>query len=164
MGISTISSYRGSQLFEIVGLDKDVVDLCFTNTTSRVKGKNFKNLDAQLRSIDDYARSNLSDMNVGGLLKYIHGGEYHAYNPEIVKKLQEANITKLKDAPSELMKIARKGAGGTTKTAASFADIGKKELGLGALGAFGAGSSLMDYTPSREELEQQEDPYDPYNL
>ena len=90
MGISTISSYRGSQLFEIVGLDKDVVDLCFTNTTSRVKGKNFKNLDAQLRSIDDYARSNLSDMNVGGLLKYIHGGEYHAYNPEIVKKLQEA--------------------------------------------------------------------------
>jgi glutamate synthase (NADPH/NADH) large chain len=43
MGISTISSYRGSQLFEIVGLDKDVVDLCFTNTTSRVKGKNFKN-------------------------------------------------------------------------------------------------------------------------
>ena len=90
MGISTISSYRGSQLFEIVGLDKDVVDLCFTNTTSRVKGKSFKDLDAQLRSIDDYARSNLSDMNVGGLLKYIHGGEYHAYNPEIVKKLQEA--------------------------------------------------------------------------
>ena len=33
MGISTISSYRGSQLFEIVGLDKDIVDLCFKNTT-----------------------------------------------------------------------------------------------------------------------------------
>ena len=90
MGISTISSYRGSQLFEIVGLDSDVVNLCFTNTTSRVKGKNFKDIDKELRALDDYARSNLSDMNVGGLLKYIHGGEYHAYNPEIVKKLQEA--------------------------------------------------------------------------
>ena len=90
MGISTISSYRGSQLFEIVGLDTDVVDLCFTNTTSRVRGKNFKDIDIELRALDDYARSNLSDMNVGGLLKYVHGGEYHAYNPEIVKKLQEA--------------------------------------------------------------------------
>ena len=90
MGISTISSYRGSQLFEIVGLDEDVVNLSFTNTTSRVKGKNLKDLDKEIRALDDYARSNLSDMNVGGLLKYVHGGEYHTYNPEIVKKLQEA--------------------------------------------------------------------------
>ena len=90
MGISTISSYRGSQLFEIVGLDEDVVNLCFTNTESRVKGKTLKNLDHELRSLNEYARSNLADINVGGLLKYIHGGEYHTYNPEIVKKLQEA--------------------------------------------------------------------------
>ena len=90
MGISTISSYRGSQLFEIVGLDKDVVDLCFTNTESRIKGKKFKDLDLELRSLNEYARSNIADMKVGGLLKYIYGGEYHTYNPEIVKKLQEA--------------------------------------------------------------------------
>ena len=90
MGISTISSYRGSQLFEIVGLDDDVVNLCFTNTESRVRGKTLQNLDNELRALNKYARSNLTDMNVGGLLKYIHGGEYHTYNPEIVKKLQEA--------------------------------------------------------------------------
>ena len=90
MGISTISSYRGSQLFEIVGLGDDIVQKCFTNTTSRIKGKSFHDLDTELRSLDEYARSNLADINVGGLLKYIHGGEYHAYNPEIVKKLQEA--------------------------------------------------------------------------
>ena len=90
MGISTISSYRGSQLFEIVGLDEDVVNLCFTNTESRVKGKTLQNLDNELRSLNEYARSNLADISVGGLLKYIHGGEYHTYNPEIVKKLQEA--------------------------------------------------------------------------
>ena len=43
-----------------------------------------------LDRLNEYARSNLADINVGGLLKYIHGGEYHTYNPEIVKKLQEA--------------------------------------------------------------------------
>ena len=66
MGISTISSYRGSQLFEIVGLDEDVVNLCFTNTESRVKGKTLQNLDQELRSLNEYARSNLADISVGG--------------------------------------------------------------------------------------------------
>ena len=90
MGISTISSYRGSQLFEIIGLNSDVVDLCFTNTESRIGGKNLEALDKEIKALNDYARSNLSEINVGGLLKYVHGGEYHTYNPEIVKKLQEA--------------------------------------------------------------------------
>ena len=90
MGISTISSYRGSQLFEIVGLSEEVVNTCFTNTVSRIQGKSFDDLDKEIRKLDEYARSNLSDISVGGLLKYVHGGEYHTYNPEIVKKLQEA--------------------------------------------------------------------------
>ncbi len=90
MGISTISSYRGSQLFEIVGLNSEVVDLCFTNTESRISGKNLEDLDKEIKALNEYSRSNLSDINVGGLLKYVHGGEYHTYNPEIVKKLQEA--------------------------------------------------------------------------
>ncbi len=93
MGISSISSYRGSQLFEIVGLNKDIVDLCFTNSISRIGGKNFKDLDNENKKLTKYAKSNLSDINVGGLLKYVHGGEYHTYNPEIVKKLQEAVST-----------------------------------------------------------------------
>ncbi len=90
MGISSISSYRGSQLFEIVGLNKEVVDLCFTNSITRIGGKSLNNLDQELRELNEYARSNLSEISVGGLLKYVHGGEYHTYNPEIVKKLQEA--------------------------------------------------------------------------
>ena len=75
MGISSISSYRGSQLFEIVGLNKDIVDLCFTNSISRIGGKNFKDLDNENKKLTKYAKSNLSDINVGGLLKYVHGGE-----------------------------------------------------------------------------------------
>ncbi len=93
MGISTISSYRGSQLFEIIGLNSDIVDLCFTNTESRIGGKNLEALDKEIKALNDYARSNLSEINVGGLLKYVHGGEYHTYNPEIVKKLQKAVST-----------------------------------------------------------------------
>ena len=108
MGISTISSYRGSQLFEIVGLNKDVVDLCFTNTESRIKGKTLNDIEKELRSLNDYARSNLTDMNVGGLLKYIHGGEYHTYNPEIVKKLQEAVASGSYDIYLEYAKLVDK--------------------------------------------------------
>ena len=93
MGISTISSYRGSQLFEIIGLNSDIVDLCFTSTESRIGGKDLEALDKEIKALNDYARSNLSEINVGGLLKYVHGGEYHTYNPEIVKKLQEAVST-----------------------------------------------------------------------
>ena len=90
IGISTISSYRGSQLHEIVGLNTDVVKLSFTNTVSRVGGKTLKDLDAEMRSLQQFAYSNVSEISLGGLLKFVHGGEYHAYNPAVVKKLQEA--------------------------------------------------------------------------
>ena len=90
IGISTISSYRGSQLHEIVGLSGDVVDISFTNTVSRVGGKTFEDLDTEMRSLARYANSNVSEIGLGGLLKFVHGGEYPSYNPEVVKKLQEA--------------------------------------------------------------------------
>ena len=51
IGISTISSYRGSQLHEIVGLDSDIVNLSFTNTVSRVGGKTFEDLDNEMRAL-----------------------------------------------------------------------------------------------------------------
>jgi glutamate synthase (NADPH/NADH) large chain len=43
-----------------------------------------------MRSLHKYANSNVSEIGLGGLLKFVHGGEYHTYNPEVVKKLQEA--------------------------------------------------------------------------
>ena len=43
-----------------------------------------------MRALTKYAHSNVSEIGLGGLLKFVHGGEYHAYNPEVVKKLQEA--------------------------------------------------------------------------
>jgi glutamate synthase (NADPH/NADH) large chain len=71
-------------------LNSDIVDLSFTNTVSRVGGKTFEDLDSEMRSLNKYANSNVSEIGLGGLLKFVHGGEYHTYNPEVVKKLQEA--------------------------------------------------------------------------
>ena len=74
-------SYRGSQLHEIVGLDDEVVDKCFTGTVSRIGGKDFGSIKQQEIDLFSYANSNLTDINPGGLLKFVHGGEYHTYNP-----------------------------------------------------------------------------------
>ncbi|RZU99270.1 glutamate synthase large subunit [Spiribacter vilamensis] len=93
MGISTITSYRGAQLFEIVGLGDSVVDLCFTGTTSRIQGADFADLESDQRSLHEQAWRASVPLAQGGLLKYVHGGEYHAYNPDVVAALQEAAYT-----------------------------------------------------------------------
>ncbi|PWV58702.1 glutamate synthase large subunit [Plasticicumulans acidivorans] len=90
MGISTINSYRGAQLFEIVGLHDEVVDLCFTGTTSRIRGADFAALEVELKSLAKRAWRERAARDQGGLLKYVHGGEYHAYNPDVVQQLQAA--------------------------------------------------------------------------
>lgn len=90
MGISTITSYRGAQLFEIVGLHEEVVDLCFPGTVSRIQGARFTQLhDDQLR-LAWRAWNPRRPPQQGGQLKYVHGGEYHAYNPDVVKNLHQA--------------------------------------------------------------------------
>lgn len=90
MGISTISSYRGAQLYEIVGLHSSVVDLCFSGTTSRIEGMNFDDIEVDTKLLANIAFDPKVDVPQGGLLKYIHGGEYHAYNPDVVQQLQAA--------------------------------------------------------------------------
>jgi len=90
MGISTISSYRGAQLFECVGLAQEVVDLCFAGTTNRVEGSRFADLEADLRELTRIAFNPRKPIEQGGLLKFVHGGEEHAYNPDVVRTLQEA--------------------------------------------------------------------------
>lgn len=105
MGISTISSYRGAQLFESVGLHQDVVDLCFTGTTNRLQGTHFEDLDADQRSLVNLAWNKRKNIDQGGLLKYIHGGEEHAYNPDVVQTLQRAVKTGDEDAYREYARM-----------------------------------------------------------
>lgn len=90
MGISTITSYRGAQLFEIVGLDDDVTETCFRGTVSRVQGIGFEDLESDQALLAKEAWNVRKPTRQGGLLKFIHGGEYHAYNPDVVQKLHAA--------------------------------------------------------------------------
>lgn len=90
MGISTVASYRGAQLFEIVGLASDVVELCFCDTPSRIGGATFADIEAEQRELVRLADNPRKPIRPGGLLKYVHGQEYHAYNPDVVELLQRA--------------------------------------------------------------------------
>lgn len=90
MGISTIASYRGAQLFEAIGLDEDVIDLCFPGTVSRIDGAGFSDLEADLKALAKTAWVQRKPIQQGGLLKYVHGEEYHAFNPDVVQALQAA--------------------------------------------------------------------------
>jgi glutamate synthase (NADPH/NADH) large chain len=90
MGISTIASYRGAQLFEAVGIHKDVVDLCLKGTVSRVSGASFEDFEDDQQQLLRFAFNPMRPISQGGLLKYVHGEEYHAYNPDVVQLLQKA--------------------------------------------------------------------------
>ncbi|HSP01484.1 MAG TPA: glutamate synthase large subunit, partial [Thioalkalivibrio sp.] len=90
MGISTIASYRGAQLFEIVGLDDAVVDLCFHGSVSRIRGTRFEHLEDDQKRLSAEAWNLRKPLRQGGLLKYVHGGEYHAYNPDVIQTLHKA--------------------------------------------------------------------------
>ena len=90
MGISTIASYRGAQLFEAVGLHDDVVDLCFKGTVARIQGTTFEDIENDLIAQSDAAWDPRVAVNHGGLLKFSTDSEYHAFNPDVVHAMHAA--------------------------------------------------------------------------
>lgn len=90
MGISTIAGYRGASLFEVVGLDASIRKQCFANAPARIGGATFADIQQDLQRVFKSAWLHRKPLPQGGLLKYVHGGEYHAYNPDVVMSLQKA--------------------------------------------------------------------------
>ena len=95
MGISTLQSYRGAQIFEAVGLDKAFVDRCFTWTASRVGGIGIDTVAEEVirrhaRAFADRGRED-DELDSGGEYQWRRDGEYHLFNPETVFKLQHAS-------------------------------------------------------------------------
>ena len=90
MGISTIASYRCAGLYEIIGLGEDIIEMCFPEIPSRLKGADFSDIEQDNINLARKAFLPHQKMNHGGLLKYVHGGEYHAFNPDVVNYLQKA--------------------------------------------------------------------------
>lgn len=90
MGISTVSSYRGAQLFEAVGLSEEVVELCFTGVESRISGATFDDLAIDQQILANNAFTKRVPLDQGGLLKFVFNKEYHAFNPDVIQALHKA--------------------------------------------------------------------------
>ncbi|ADO84019.1 glutamate synthase large subunit [Ilyobacter polytropus] len=97
MGISTVQSYRGAQIFEAVGLKKELVDKYFTGTTSRIEGIGIEGVERSVRQTVDKARDNYKPSpqvlpNTGDY-KWRKGGERRLFSPEAVAALQHSTRT-----------------------------------------------------------------------
>ena len=90
MGISTIASYRCAGLFEVIGLNENIMKLCFSELPSRIQGADFSDIEQDNINLARKAFLPHQKMSHGGLLKYVHGEEYHAFNPNVVTYLQSA--------------------------------------------------------------------------
>ena len=94
MGISTIQSYCGAQIFEAIGLDRAVIDKYFTWTPSRVSGIDIDVIarEASSRHWAAFGQGEgaLGDLDTGGKYRWRHDGEHHLFNPETIHKLQHA--------------------------------------------------------------------------
>ncbi len=97
MGISTIQSYRGAQIFEAVGLRQDVIDRYFTWTSSRLEGVGLDVIaeEAAARHRHAFARRSANGrvLDSGGLYQWRADGEHHLFNPTTIHRLQKAVAT-----------------------------------------------------------------------
>ena len=100
MGVSTVASYHGAQIFEAIGLGADVVDTCFTGTASRLGGAGFDVLATEVARHHARAFGSASAglahqrLETGGEYQWRRDGEPHLFNPETVFKLQHATRTR----------------------------------------------------------------------
>ncbi|MEU8171950.1 glutamate synthase large subunit [Microbispora hainanensis] len=98
MGVSTVASYTGAQIFEALGLGAEVIDQCFTGTTSRLGGVGFDVLatEALERHARAYPRAENAHrrLEVGGEYQWRREGEPHLFNPTTVFKLQHSTRTR----------------------------------------------------------------------
>jgi len=96
MGISTVASYRGAQIFEAIGLNTHLVEKYFTGTASRLEGSGINEVaeEALIRHRDAFPdRHNEDDeiaLDTGGMYQWRKDGEYHLFNPETISLLQKA--------------------------------------------------------------------------
>ena len=86
MGISTLQSYRGAQVFEAIGLNKALIDKYFTGTASRIEGVGLDVLAREAQMKHEHAFQPLTEsptleLAVGGNYQYRVRGEYHLFNP-----------------------------------------------------------------------------------
>ncbi|MEI8099528.1 MAG: glutamate synthase large subunit [Sediminibacterium sp.] len=94
MGISTLQSYQGAQIFEIIGLNSEVVDTYFTGATSRIQGMGLDEIARETLSKHFFAFSRkeipVDRLPVGGIYQWKRKGEFHLFNPQTIHLLQHS--------------------------------------------------------------------------
>jgi glutamate synthase (NADPH/NADH) large chain len=99
MGISTLQSYQGAQIFEIIGLNRNVVDQYFTGATSRIQGMGLDEIAKEILAKHFFAFSKkeipVDRLPVGGIYQWKRKGEFHLFNPQTIHLLQHS--TKMND-------------------------------------------------------------------
>ncbi|MGG5254129.1 glutamate synthase large subunit [Neobacillus sp. SM06] len=92
MGISTVQSYRGAQIFEAVGISSDVIDHYFTGTVSQIGGIGLDTIaeEVNLRHKEAYNQLSDNSLESGSNFQWRHDGEHHAFNPGTIHTLQWA--------------------------------------------------------------------------
>ena len=92
MGISTVSSYRGAQIFEAIGINSSVIDRCFTGTPSRLSGIGFEHIAAESLHFHTKAFGGSDDrrtLQEAGYFRFRRNGEFHAFNPTVFKAMHK---------------------------------------------------------------------------
>ncbi|MCP5467788.1 MAG: glutamate synthase large subunit [Deltaproteobacteria bacterium] len=97
MGISTLSSYKGAQIFEVIGFKQSVIQRYFTGTFSKAGGIGLEEFAEDILKWHEEAfkgeGENIIPLHIGGNFRYRREGEYHAFNPDVTKNLIQAAKT-----------------------------------------------------------------------
>jgi glutamate synthase (NADPH/NADH) large chain len=107
MGISTVQSYCGAQIFEAIGLNHDLIDRYFTGTPSRIGGIGIEELAEETlrRHSVAYGLGPLRQLEIGGEYHYRVQGQHHNWNPDTISKLQHATRTNSYDTYKEFSNL-----------------------------------------------------------
>ncbi len=98
MGISTIASYRNSGLFDVLGLDRELVRECFANSQALLPGLTYEDIEERLdryhkKAYEIDLEKRIFPLELGGYYKYIDGSEYHDFAPNTVNQIHKVSVT-----------------------------------------------------------------------
>jgi len=113
MGIATISSYRNSRLFDVIGLDKNIVKDCFRGTDSLLPGLGYEDIDARLNATHKRAFTNAFEgkknpLYKGGYYKYKRGEEFHDFSRPTITAIQKCAETGSKEDYAKVQELVNK--------------------------------------------------------
>jgi len=98
MGIATISSYRNSSLFDIIGLSEEITTECFPDAHALLKGLTYSDIEERItkthnEAYDKKTENRIFPLNIGGYYKYLDGAEFHDFSPATVHAIHKLSMS-----------------------------------------------------------------------